>query len=83
MLGVSGVFFHFYFISNRNSCEQTVYTLIRRRVLYYLPRSHKRDTRLIWVKKTIPIRGAVVEVLGFMYLLKYNITVHTCIYTDI
>ena len=30
---VSGVLFHFYFICIRNSCEQTVWTLIRRRVL--------------------------------------------------
>ena len=39
ILGVSGVRFHFYFISNRNSCEQTVQTLTRRRVL----------RRLIWI----------------------------------
>ena len=30
---VSGVLFHFYFIFDRNSCQQTVKTLIRRRVL--------------------------------------------------
>ena len=39
MLGVSGVLFYFYSISNSNSCYQTVKTLIRRRVL----------RRLIWV----------------------------------
>ena len=37
--GVSGVLFHFYSISNRYFCKQTVKTLIRRRVL----------RRLIWV----------------------------------
>ena len=36
ILGVSGVLFHFYSISNRNSCKQTVNTLIRRRVLWRL-----------------------------------------------
>ena len=55
-LGVSGVLFHFCFILNRNSCKQTVKTLIRcRRMsdlgLHCLLRSQKRDTRLIWVKK--------------------------------
>ena len=39
ILGVSGVLFHFYSVSNRYSCKQTVKTLIRRRVL----------RRLIWV----------------------------------
>ena len=39
ILGVYGVFFHFYSISNRYSCWQTVKTLIRRRIL----------RRLIWV----------------------------------
>ena len=38
-LGVSGVLFQFYSILNRNSCKQTVKTLIRPRVL----------RRLIWV----------------------------------
>ena len=37
VLGVSGV--HFYFISERHSCQQTVHTLIKRHVL----------RRLIWV----------------------------------
>ena len=38
ILGVSGVgvLFHFYFISNRYSCKQTVKTLIRCRVLLHL-----------------------------------------------
>ena len=39
IIGVSDVLFHFYSISNRNSCKQTVKTLIRRRDL----------RRLIWV----------------------------------
>ena len=38
-LGVSGVLFYFYSISNRNSCKQTVQTQIRR----------CRTWRLIWV----------------------------------
>ena len=33
ILGVSGVLFHFYSVSNRCSCKQTVKNLIRRRVL--------------------------------------------------
>ena len=32
ILGVSGLLFHLYFYFDRNSCEQTVQTLIRRRV---------------------------------------------------
>ena len=39
ILGVSGVLFHFYSISNRYSCLQTVKTLIKRRIL----------RRLIWI----------------------------------
>ena len=39
ILGVAGEPFHFYSISNRNSCKRTLKTLIRRRVLQ----------RLIWV----------------------------------
>ena len=35
-LRVSGVLFHFYSISNRNSCKQTVDTLLRRCVLWHL-----------------------------------------------
>ena len=38
-LGVFRVLFHFYSISNRNSCKQTMQTLVRRRIL----------RRLIWV----------------------------------
>ena len=49
ILGVSGLLFHFYFNFDRNSCEQTVKTLIRRRVLHCLPRAHKRYARLIRV----------------------------------
>ena len=37
--GVSGLLLHLYLIFNRNSCKQTVKTLIRRRIL----------RRLIWV----------------------------------
>ena len=44
--GVSGVLFHFYSISNRNSCEQTVQTMVRQNAssdlgLHCLPRSEK------------------------------------------
>ena len=55
ILGVSGVLFHFYSISNRNSCKRTVEPLIRRRIGVWsgsalFPMSQKWDTRLIWVK---------------------------------
>ena len=57
MLGLSGVLFHFYSILNRNSCKQTMKTLIRRRVLlasdlglHCFPMSQKWDARLICVK---------------------------------
>ena len=36
LLGVSGIFFHFCFISNRKSCLQAVKTLVRRRVLIWV-----------------------------------------------
>ena len=48
-LGVSGVRLRFCSISNRNSCKQTVKTLIRSRVLHCLSVSQKRDSRIIWV----------------------------------
>ena len=35
-LGMSGILFHFYSILNINSCKQTVYTLIRWRILWRL-----------------------------------------------
>ena len=64
ILGVSGVLIHFYSISNRYSCWQTVKTLIRHRILrtsglgvYCLPMSPKRDIRLIRVQNT-PYYGA-------------------------
>ena len=53
-------FFHFCSICNLKSCKQTVKTQIRRRImhnaasdldLHCLPVPHKRDPRLIWVKK--------------------------------
>ena len=48
ILGVSGVLFHFYSILNRNSCKQTVKTLIWPDLgLHCLPRYQKWDTRLI------------------------------------
>ena len=58
ILGVLGGSFHFYSNSNRTFCEQTVVTLIRRRVLrrliwvcaVCLSWSHKKDAMLIWVK---------------------------------
>ena len=43
VLGVSGVLFHFYFIFDRNSCQQTVQTPIRCPIL------------LIWVKQEIQV----------------------------
>ena len=36
VLGVSGLLLHFFSIFNRNSCKQTVKTLIRRRILWHL-----------------------------------------------
>ena len=52
------IFFQFYSNLDRTICKQTVETLIRRRVLFAsglglhcLHTSHKKDTRLIWVKK--------------------------------
>ena len=58
-LGVSDVLFHLYSILNRYSCQQTVKTLIRRRIL----------RRLIWVCIVClcPKNGT----LG-LYALKYN-----------
>ena len=52
---VVGGIFHFYSIFDRNFCKQTVENLIRRRRmsepgLHYLPMSHKKDARLMWVK---------------------------------
>ena len=48
-------FFHFYSICKWNSRKQRVKTLIRRRImrlgLHCLPISHKKDTRLIWIKQ--------------------------------
>ena len=51
----------FQFYSNSNTCEKTVEILIRRRVnaasglgLHCLPMSHKKDSRLIWVKSWHP-----------------------------
>ena len=53
-------FFHFYSNFNRKLCKQTVETPHQtlRSVasdlgLYYLPMSHKKDTRHIWVKNEI------------------------------
>ena len=67
VLGVSGVLFHFYSISNRYSCQQTVKTLIRRRVL----------RRLIWVctvclcpkNRTLGLYGLKQCVLEFRFNL--------------
>ena len=49
-------FFHFYLIFNRNFCKQTVKTpdqtprsAVSDLGLHCLPRSHKRDARLLWV----------------------------------
>ena len=50
ILGVSDVLLHFYSISNRNPCKQTVKTLMRRRVL----------RRLIWVCTVCLWRSAYI-----------------------
>ena len=65
IIGVSGVLFHFYSISNRSSCWQKVKTLIRHHILqcqtprsaasdlglHCLPMSKKWDARLIRVNR--------------------------------
>ena len=55
---LGGIFLIFYSLFKRDFCMQTVENLIRRRVfaasdlvLHYLPMSHKKDSRLIWVKE--------------------------------
>ena len=65
ILGVLGGTFHFYSNFNRTFCEQTVETLIRRRVLglHCLPVSHKKDTRLIWVNAPFHYRALCETIL--------------------
>ena len=52
ILGAAGAIFHFYFIfdkhhvSKQNSCRWDAAFM----GLFYLPLSHKKDARLIWVK---------------------------------
>ena len=48
-------FFHFYSISNRYSCQQTVKTLIRCRILHCLPMSQK------WVKEITLTCSSVIH----------------------
>ena len=56
ILGVVGGIFHFHFYSNskRTYCTQTVEA--SGLVLRCLPMSHKKDTWLIWIKKTCTTR---------------------------
>ena len=51
-LGLFGGIFHFYSNFDRTFCKETVENLIAASdpVLHCLPMSHKKDTRLIWVK---------------------------------
>ena len=58
ILGVSGVLFHFYFISlekfvlaNSVDPDQTPQTVVSDLGLHCLPRSQKWEARLIWVNK--------------------------------
>ena len=59
ILGILGSIFHFYSISNRTFCEQTVETQIRCRGLRHLNKvcavclCPKKDARLIWVNTKI------------------------------
>ena len=55
ILGSSGGIFHFYSNCNGTLCKQTLETLINSAAfdldLHWLPMSHKKDARLIWVKQ--------------------------------
>ena len=61
ILGVLCGIFHFFLNSNRTFCEQTVErdpdqkpcSAVSDLGLSYLPMSHKKDTRLIWVKMNV------------------------------
>ena len=52
---VVGGIFLFFIQTKRNFCKQTVENLIRRHIpasdlgLHFLPMSHKKDARIIWV----------------------------------
>ena len=68
--GVSRVPFRFYFIPNRNSCKQTVKTLIRRRIL----------RRLIWVCTVcLGPKNGTPGLYGLMSLIFTKIKFLTCI----
>ena len=60
--GVSGMRFHFYFISNRNSCKQTVETLIR----------HRNVWRLIWVCTVCLGSHEWVSYWRYVYFLRFS-----------
>ena len=51
ILGVSGVLFHFYSISNSEDPDQKPRSAPSDLDLHYLPMSQKWDARLIWVNR--------------------------------
>ena len=60
ILGLMGVFFHFYSNFKRNFCkqnseepDQTPHFAASDLVLHFLHMSHKKDARLIWVNCTV------------------------------
>ena len=86
ILGVSGILFHFSFILNRNSCkqtsvdpDQTPHSVASDLGLHCLPRSQKRDARLIWEKDSNSTMLwflnciAYFEHFGYVYFLRVNL----------
>ena len=56
ILVVSGVFFNFYYFSTRNSCKQTVKTLIRRLILQHLTWDYTVCQCPLWDVRHMPVQ---------------------------